>query len=90
MLYIENMVSEDSKTLVEEHIAHCENCRIAVETMQRPVTRERDRMNMKPLQAIKKKNKKRITALVTVAVLLTANWHYIRAFPRTEGRLQRE
>ena len=86
-LYIENMVSEDSKTLVEEHIAHCENCRIAVETMQRPVTRERDRMHdMKPLQAIKK----RITALVTVAVLLTANWHYIRAFRRSEGRLQRE
>lgn len=75
-LYVEDVLSEDSRALVEEHIAKCDACRAELEAMQRPLAvpdfREADRENLRALRrALRRKRLRAVLAAViaTVAVL---------------------
>lgn len=70
-LYIENMVSEETKTFVEEHLASCADCRTEAEKMKKPTEFIPD-TNAAPLKKLKKKLlvKKVQTILFTAALVL--------------------
>lgn len=71
-LYTENMVSEGTKSFVEEHLKGCEECRIKLEQMQAPVEFVPD-TNTAPLKNLKKKLlMKRIQTIVFTAALVFA------------------
>lgn len=71
-LYAENMLSEDSKKLVEEHMEQCESCRNSLENLKRPIATNTVNFNdIKPLEKIKKKNHKIITIIIIAAVVVT-------------------
>ena len=79
-LYVEDVLSEDSRILVEEHLAQCESCRAELEAMRKPVTvpdfQEADRKNLKGLRRTLRRKRLR-TALVSViitAAVLGAVW----------------
>ena len=75
-LYVDDVLSADSKNLVEEHIASCAECKAYYEMLQEPSASLPQRGNTEgkeALQKIKKKiNRKRITAICLTAVLAAA------------------
>lgn len=52
-LYLEKAVSQDSVTLIQNHLAHCVSCRGALETMEAPLQLPADR-DATPLAAFGK------------------------------------
>ena len=75
-LYVEDVLSEDSRGLVEEHLAGCDKCRAELEAMRKPLAvpdfREADRENLRRLRrALRRKRLRSVLAAViaTVAVL---------------------
>mgnify|MGYP002797657642 FL=1 len=75
-LYVDEVLSEDSKALVEEHLAECGDCRDRLKKMQfaafpviHPAKKDKKNKEREALLKIRKKiRKKRITA-VLAAVL---------------------
>lgn len=71
-LYMENMVSEGTKSFVEEHLNGCEECRTKLEQMQAPAELVPD-TDPAPLKNLKKKLlMKRIQTIVFTAALVFA------------------
>lgn len=75
-LYLDEVCSEDTKKLVERHLAECADCRKMLEEMRRemalPKLSEEEQQEAKtPFKQIQKRERKRIFAavLATVAVL---------------------
>jgi uncharacterized membrane protein len=71
-LYIENMVSDDTKGFVEEHLALCADCRTEAENMKKPAKFVAD-TDIAPLKKLKKKLliKKIQTILFTTALVFS-------------------
>lgn len=57
-LYAENMLSEDSKKLVEEHMEQCESCRNSLENLKRPIAT--NTVNFNDINRLRKLRKKTI------------------------------
>lgn len=72
-LYVDNIVSDDTKAIVEEHLALCDDCQKEYEAMKNAVVLPADG-DAKPLKLFKGvwKKKKRAVALTAVAVTLLA------------------
>lgn len=70
-LYAEDMVSEDSKNLVEEHICECKDCSMILNRMVRPVEVIADGDD-KALKEVKRQINRRRSATAWFAVWLTA------------------
>lgn len=70
-LYVDDVLSDDSVALVEEHLAECEACTEKVEQLRGDTVVSQDK-DMKPLRSIKGKMKKdkRIIAAVSAGVIL--------------------
>lgn len=66
-LYVDNIVSDDTRALVEEHLASCNACRREYETMKNTVVLPADG-DAKPLKLFKGvwNKKKRVVALTAV------------------------
>lgn len=70
-LYIEQVVSSDTKILVEEHLSECEDCKAELNRMQAPIKITLDN-DAGPLQNIKKKwNHKKLCISILTAVFVT-------------------
>ncbi len=72
-LYVDNIVSDDTRAIVEEHLASCDACRKAYETMKNSVVLPADG-DAKQLKRFKGawKKKKRAVALTTVIATILA------------------
>ena len=72
-LYVEGMVSAQTRTLVQEHLAICESCNKEWEEMREPAALPPD-VNILPLQQIKAalRRKKMLTILLSVILTLIA------------------
>lgn len=78
-LYVDDVVSPDTKELVEEHLEGCESCRHCAEAMRCnapiPVAEELRKEEAKVFKKLKKniKVKKIITVVLTIAVLFSVH-----------------
>ena len=71
-LYVEDMVSTDTREFVSEHLEHCEACRAAFEHMQKPADIIPD-ADIVPLKRIKKELFiKRLQTVFLTAILACA------------------
>ena len=73
-LYAENMVSDDTRALVDEHLARCEHCRLALAMLQtKPALPQDDGQMLKKLRKklLFQKAKLIVIACLTVVILLT-------------------
>ena len=71
-LYVENIVSNESKALVEEHLKSCIECQSKLQKMQQPVKLSADK-DMNELKALKKlwnRGKLRIAIITSVSLIL--------------------
>lgn len=75
-LYVDDVLSEASKELVDEHIAECENCRSNLENMKAtiklPVNREVRMDDTKSLMGLKKLVNRKIRIAVAAALAVVA------------------
>lgn len=71
--YIDGILSEDSKALVEEHMGTCQECRKMLEIMKEEQGKEQNQMRLSAatLKKIRKKLIVRRVLTATVAVILT-------------------
>lgn len=75
-LYIDDVVSDDTKNMVEEHLQSCEECRKEVLLLGKdivvPIAVEAQRAEVKVLKRLKKhyKNKKIITVVLSVILAI--------------------
>lgn len=72
-LYIENMVSDDTATFVEEHLNTCKECRAEYEIMKKPLVTDQVKIEATPIKKIKTKlliNK--VQAVLLAIALATA------------------
>ena len=71
--YIDGILSEDSKALVEEHMGTCQECRKMLEIMKEEQGKEQNQMRSSAatLKKIRKKLIVRRVLTATVAVILT-------------------
>lgn len=78
-LYAENVTSEESRKLVEEHVAGCIRCREQLEQIQKPVDIQMD-TDTKEIVSFKKSWMKKTFRITGVAVLITAIVFAVVAF----------
>ncbi|NLY39134.1 MAG: zf-HC2 domain-containing protein [Firmicutes bacterium] len=73
-LYVENMVSSDTRRIVEEHIAACESCKKQLAEMSTPqnLPADIDTAPLRRLKAILRKNKIKIFLLSVMLTLAAA------------------
>lgn len=67
-LYAEDLASEESKQVVDEHLADCPDCRARLETLKEPAAPEPDASQA--LRAVKKEFRRRRVLAVLLAALL--------------------
>ncbi|HHY28156.1 MAG TPA: hypothetical protein GX523_15680 [Desulfitobacterium dehalogenans] len=53
-LYHDNVCSNDSKTLVEEHLAYCDSCKAELQTMDDELLMSHGEQNLNEAEAVKK------------------------------------
>lgn len=70
-LYADNVCSEESKELVEEHCSGCRECQRRLEAMKSPLPRERKSPPEKPKNPLKKTRRHYIKLAITTAVIFT-------------------
>lgn len=75
-LYVENMVSSDTASFVEEHLEHCAECREKMESMKNTevltVVENIAESEILPLKQFRKKWTKRKVLMIVITVLITA------------------
>lgn len=75
-LYAEQLASQDSRLLIEDHLKHCPSCRARLEAISQPTPLPADR-DTAPLKKLRSKLRKRqlLTVLISVlcALALTAS-----------------
>ena len=81
-LYADGQLSSSSKQLIEEHIQHCEVCRIMVSAMCAPLEQQTAFEDTGYIEALKKqkyKNRKRLilACLLTVLLFVFGWWLYM-------------
>jgi hypothetical protein len=75
-LYVDDVLSKESRELVEEHICECESCKNTLENMSGkvslPVNPELRKDDTKPIKGLKKfvTKWKRLTAVITVLAVI--------------------
>lgn len=91
-LYVDDVVCDDTKIMIEEHLEHCDDCKKELKKLMQdvvlPVSPETQIQEAQPLKEFKKRigRKQRIIAfisvLITVAVLVSG-WYvlFIHGFP---------
>ena len=73
-LYVDDIISEEGRKMVEEHLASCEDCRNAAEKMKQSLSIPMDK-NPADIKGMKKKYKKSIwKRVVIIALLLFVAW----------------
>lgn len=86
-LYVDDMVSEDSRQLVEEHLKECTTCQKMMEEMKKENSLGHGKEGLadaerKAIEPLKKIRRKRIAAVLMAAVLVAATggighyWYY--------------
>ena len=78
-LYAENMVEQETKILIEEHLSECDDCRKKLSEMKTPTENPMD--TVKPLRDLKKQiRKKRLyaAALAALIVFVGVYTHFYR------------
>jgi hypothetical protein len=68
-LYVEDMVSEATKAMVEEHIKECKNCSSKIQSMQKELVLPADTITA-PLESLKKKLSHKKFNLILLSVFL--------------------
>lgn len=76
-LYVEDMVSEDTISFVEEHVKHCTECRSKMESMRNPgklsaEANTTESSDILPMKQLKKKLKRRNIITIVITAVLTA------------------
>ena len=71
-LYVENIVSNESKALVEEHLKSCIECQSKLQKMQQPVklSADKDMNELKALKKIWNRGKLHIAIITSVSLIL--------------------
>ena len=72
-LYVDKLVSEETKNIVEEHIEECDNCKSTLEDMN-PVEKINPEDNIKQVDCfkkIKKKSRKKIVISILLGMIFT-------------------
>jgi hypothetical protein len=69
-LYAENMLSDDSSAMVEEHIEHCQECKASLDEMKSSNIIPKD-TNASPLLKIKSKLNKKKAQLIILSAMLS-------------------
>lgn len=72
-LYVDDVLSEDSKVLLEEHLEHCDKCRKTVDKMKSQVTVAEDK-DIKPFKKIRKKLVVRAVIIVLLVIMVVATY----------------
>lgn len=76
-LYADNVLSEDSKRLVEEHLSSCDKCKDQFDKMKTEVTVLPKDINVKPFKKIRRKLITRLALIVVLAFALFAGWIFV-------------
>ncbi len=71
-LYVDNIVSDDTRTIVEEHLASCDACRKEYETMKNAVVlpADGDAKQLKRFKGAWKKKKRAVALTAVIATIL--------------------
>lgn len=100
-LYVDDVVSGDTRTMVGEHLRDCEGCRKEAEKMKEAVSLPPE-VETKPLKSIKRKWKRKkvkiaviasavtlsIAALVSGYLILLCNRPFVCGFPVESGKIE--
>ena len=78
-LYVDDVLSSDSRELVDEHLAECGECSEKVEKLRSEMVAAKEN-SVKPLKKIKGKMKKDKRVIVAVSVGITAMAFFIAAY----------
>lgn len=85
-LYVDDVVCDDTKIMIEEHLEHCEDCKKELEKLTQnvvlPVSPEAQLQEAQPLKEFKKRisRKKLIiafTSILITTVLLVGGWYVL-------------
>lgn len=68
--YLDDTCSEESRTLLEQHLGHCESCRTAMQAYQTPVPSVDIQANAEAGKPFKKIRRRIRTLMILIAVLL--------------------
>ena len=83
-LYVDQVVSDDTRTIVEEHLAYCDTCRKEYENMKNTVVlpADGDAKELKRFKGAWKKKKRvvALTAVVATVILLCAGYGIFHHF----------
>jgi len=84
-LYVDNVLSEESKTLVVEHLANCEGCKCEFANMQSEVKKlnHGNKAEVKVLKSVKKKLFRQKVIVAVIAVIVTVSTVFIATYFRT-------
>lgn len=69
-LYVENMISDDSRAMVEEHIEHCQECQASLNEMKSTNILPKD-TNTSPLLKIQSKLRKKKVQIALLSAMLS-------------------
>lgn len=76
-LYIDDVLSDDSRQFVEEHLSSCDKCKKQLEEMKTDVTALPKDKDIKPFKKIRRKLITRLILIVVLAVALVAGWVFV-------------
>ncbi|MCQ4636142.1 zf-HC2 domain-containing protein [Anaerovorax odorimutans] len=80
-LYIDGVCSEESRRMIEEHLAQCADCEKTLRQMQTQVEKPQQQDEGKgALQKIKRKLRKRYLIVIAAAVVLIGLWTGLSVF----------
>ena len=79
-LYAENMVEQETKVLIEEHLNECDDCKKKLSEMNVPAENPID--TAKPLQNLKKQLRKKRLYAAALAALIVFVGVYTYFFPQ--------
>ncbi|MDE6433081.1 MAG: zf-HC2 domain-containing protein [Lachnospiraceae bacterium] len=72
-LYVDNVLSEDSKELLENHISDCVHCKEVLERMQSHILIEEDK-DIKPFKRIRKKLLFRMIVIIFLLIVIATGY----------------
>ncbi len=72
-LYIDDVISKDSKEMLEEHIIKCKQCQQTIEKMKQDIPMVEER-NINPFKKIRKKLVVRSIIIVLLLILIFGFW----------------
>ena len=87
-LYVDHIVSDDTRTIVEEHLASCEACRKEYENMKNTVVlpADEDTMQLRRFKGAWKKKKRiiAVTAVIATVIILGTGYGIFHHFAYQE------